>query len=340
MAPVDGPDLLPFSLGTRDLWQLAHSTAPEEFQAAALRVARTLVPFGGAFWGIARAEGTHLHPHHVHLDGLSPEAIPEYEAIRDVDVVAFWTMANPGRTLHFDVRTVAPDVPESVLAFDRRHGIEQILCTMVPEPLPDLATFLSMYRAPGDPTFTEGERRAVEALMPHLCGAFAACRARDTVAPARGEGAGVVAVVDTQGLVHTPQEALTGLLRQEWPGWSGPALPPPLAALCRSGGTFKGGQIVVRVVAPHYSFTRLQARPRVPADRLSPRELEVALAFSMGMEASEIAPLLGLSVAGVRNRLRQAYATLGVSSRVELVPALAVLRAESPPLAPPASAGT
>jgi DNA-binding NarL/FixJ family response regulator len=84
--------------------------------------------------------------------------------------------------------------------------------------------------------------------------------------------------------------------------------------------------VVAFVEPPRSSFSKLFARPRSPADRLSPREQEIGLAYAIGMEATEVAGSLGLSVSSVRNRIRQIYATLGVTSRVELVEALAVLR--------------
>jgi DNA-binding NarL/FixJ family response regulator len=118
------------------------------------------------------------------------------------------------------------------------------------------------------------------------------------------------------------------MLREEWPGWMGPDLPEPLRLLCPSGGRFKGDAVVAYLEPPRSSFSSLFLRRRAPADRLSEREAEVALAYSMGMEAGEIASSMGVSVASVRNRIQQAYAALGVSSRVALVGALAVLERE------------
>ncbi len=325
MAAIPLEDLHRFSQAVQDVWRLSLTAGPEDFQAEALRLVGRFFSFDACFWGLASLQGSFLQPHHVHLDRVSPEAVLEYEDIRDVDVVAHWVVANPGKTLHFDTRTADPSVPRAVLDFDLRHGIEQLLCTMVVEPVPEVATFLSIYRAPGRPTFTAEERAIVEALAPHLAGAFEACRTRDTGGRLERDTSEGLAAVDRTGRLHSRAARLDRLRREEWTDWSGPDLPGPLRDLCRAGGTFKGKALVASIEPPRSSFSRLFLRRKAPADRLSEREQEMATAYSLGMEAAEIATAMGLSVASVRNRIRQIYATLGVASRVDLVAALAVL---------------
>lgn len=326
MAAIPIDDLKLFSRVVQDIWRVSLTARPEDFQGEALRLVGAILSFDASFWGLASLEGAFLQPHHVHLDRLRAEAVSEYESIRYEDVVGQYVVAHPGKTMHFDARTADATVPRAVLEFDARHGIEQILCTMVVEPVPQVATFLSIYRAPGKPTFTEAERAIVEALAPHLSGSFEACLTRGTAAPPERDTSEATATVDTRGRLHSRDARLDALLRLEWPGWQGPDLPDPLRTLCSSGGRFVGKAVVASVETPPSSFTRLFVRPRAAADRLPSGELEIALAFAVGMEASDVASAMGLSVAGVRNRLRRIYATLGVCSRVELVEALAVLQ--------------
>jgi hypothetical protein len=249
------------------LWRLSQESAPEDFQAGALRVVEGLLRFDACFWGLVSSDSERglLEPHHVHIDRLSGEALLEYDAIAAIDVVARFVRANPGRTLHFDTRKADPGVPPEVLAFDARHGIEQILCTLVLEPVPRVATVLSLYRSPGSPTFTEEERARVEALVPHLVFAFAACRERALGEPAGADAAESSAVADTKGRLYSSSPALEHLLAREWRGWRGPTLPSPLRSLCLEGGVYEGASIVARVEAPHSSFTRIRVRPSAPA---------------------------------------------------------------------------
>lgn len=62
--------------------------------------------------------------------------------------------------------------------------------------------------------------------------------------------------------------------------------------------------------------------PRSPRDTalapLSPREAEVARLFGLGLSYKEVARALDASPATVRHHLRQAYAKLGISSKVQM----------------------
>ena len=55
---------------------------------------------------------------------------------------------------------------------------------------------------------------------------------------------------------------------------------------------------------------------------LAPRELGAALLYAQGHSYKEIAATLGLTPATVRTYLRNAYASLGVQNKVELIGAL------------------
>lgn len=66
----------------------------------------------------------------------------------------------------------------------------------------------------------------------------------------------------------------------------------------------------------------LQARHRVPADRLTPREREVAQAYARGWNHKRIARHLGITPSTVRNHLYSLYHKLGVHDKVQLAEAL------------------
>lgn len=59
--------------------------------------------------------------------------------------------------------------------------------------------------------------------------------------------------------------------------------------------------------------------PTDPAERLTSRELEVALLAAQGMKSADIAALLFVSVRTVHTHLRNAYAKTGAGNRVQLL---------------------
>ena len=63
---------------------------------------------------------------------------------------------------------------------------------------------------------------------------------------------------------------------------------------------------------------RPNARPPLPAETLTPRELEVIIAVADGATNRAIAEQLGLSDQTVKNHLSHIYDKVGVSSRLEL----------------------
>ena len=68
---------------------------------------------------------------------------------------------------------------------------------------------------------------------------------------------------------------------------------------------------------------RLTLRRLTQVDMLSPREREVARALSDGHSHKEVARLLGLAPATVRNQTQSIYQKLGVDNRASLSAMLA-----------------
>jgi DNA-binding NarL/FixJ family response regulator len=65
-----------------------------------------------------------------------------------------------------------------------------------------------------------------------------------------------------------------------------------------------------------------RARPRVPADGLTPRERSVVQAIARGYTHKEIARLLHLSPTTVRNQIQTIHNRLDVGTNAELVAVL------------------
>ena len=127
------------------------------------------------------------------------------------------------------------------------------------------------------------------------------------------------AIVNDMGLVLETEPALVELLRLEWPTWHGPQLPDELSAAIRDASSVRivRRRIVVRADAGA-GVRLVHVRRAVLADRLTPREREIATAFSLGDTHREISAKLAISPNTVRRHLGNIYEKLGVSSKVEL----------------------
>lgn len=203
----------------------------------------------------------------------------------------------------------------------KRWGIEHVLCTSSIQRYAGLYGVISFYRADAARPFSEAERQAIEVVVPHV---FAAVRqARVTqlrkvvrVGDVHGQSA---AIVNDEGLVLEADPGLVDLLRLEWPGWTGPELPSELATAVRAASSTKivRARIVVRADAGD-GFRLMHVRRAVLADRLTPREREIAGAFSLGETYREIGARLGIAPNTVRRHLGNIYEKLGISSKVEL----------------------
>jgi len=78
-------------------------------------------------------------------------------------------------------------------------------------------------------------------------------------------------------------------------------------------------QALLELLTPHLASALDLRRPKDAAlASLSPREAEVARLFGMGQSYKAVARTLGSSPATVRHHLRQAYAKLGITSKVQM----------------------
>lgn len=291
----------------------------EAFQDAAFEEVKALVPFDSAGWmtGGLAAGGTDTVFNTLHLHKQPLKLIEDWRRINDRTVFFQKVFGSPGVTFH---GVVARDMGPELVAHCGRYGVEHILATAHVDPVTGLNETISLWRADADNAFTEEERRIQQALAPHLVETWRNARilkltraglAADTSMPRSG-------AADSRGIVHLIDPGLTRLLRDEWPDWLGPRLPVELVAAIKSGRQrFVGNKIVVAISSLHNQLL-LHGREKSVADTLSQSKLAVALHFANGRSHKEIAQLLGLAPATVRNYLASVYLKLGVASKTEL----------------------
>ena len=309
-----GRDVEAFSVLLLDLYRYSRELAMRDFQRSTLERLRQVLPFDSAWWGISCPQ---YDLHSSFLFGLPAHYPQAWERIKHDDTLAQVTAAAPGITVRFDPRKMrrSPGLRHLVAEF----GIQQALCTVVVNPELQLTTFLSLYRHSAAPRFSREEAALKQLVMPHLWATWTSnwiaqldhIRAHSAVRRA------ALAIADSLGTLHTAEPGFLDIMRQEWPEWQGPRLPPLIQDCLRTQSRAAGSQVLARAF-PVCGLFLVEVRTRSPLDRLTPRERAIADGFSRGKSHKVIALELRLSPATIRSHLRTVYAKLGISDKAQL----------------------
>ncbi len=277
------------------------------------------IPFDSGLWasGHVDPDGTPVvHSHRLYRQPA--QLMLDYAPLARHDNVFAASLMQPGVSLAVDTRVFAPAVFGDYLD---RYRIEHVLNTCDVDPFTGLLDDIALWRAERDQPFVEAERRFMQAVFPHLIEAST----RNRLAHLTGTcsaGTGEVwsaALADRLGVLRQADSRFASMLRQEWPDWCGPHLPPPLARALAPGGLMRhaGEHLVIRIAALE-DLWLLRVRPLGEVDRLTAREREIALHTAQGLSHKEIARLLELSPATVRNHLASACRRMGVRNKAQL----------------------
>lgn len=291
----------------------------EAFADWALEALKAYVPFDSGLWasGHATPEGAPVvHTHWLHRQPA--QLMVDYAPIAHHDTVFAASLRQPGVSVVADARANVPAVFD---AYIDRYRIEHILNTCDVDPLSGLLNDIALWRSERTRPFVEEERRFMQAAFPHLIEACTRNRLARLAgaASSRSIGAWSAAAADRAGILHIAENRFPQLLREEWPQWCGPRLPPLLSeAVSRGESQRIAGQRIIVKTAPLHDVLLLQARPRIAVDGLTQREREIARHTAEGLSHKDIARLLDLSPATVRNHLSSACRRLGVRNKAQL----------------------
>ena len=300
-------------------WHALAQDAPgPRFRLAALEALCAELSFDSAWWGVASIDPGRLGVLQGDLHRLPPSFTADWWAIADVDRLAATVREHPGLTI-LDAGERESSPAEE--AFDARYDLHTALSTGWFDERNGLMGFVSLFRGRARPDFDEADRAAVQALMPHLLQADRA-QWRFAAAQRHAPESPMVAQLDEAGfLAHASHEFCAALV-DEFPEWSGGALPGPLAALVRAReGRCTGRRIEARTFEEEGGRCGLALRARI-GQGLTPREEIVARAYAAGASYKRIAQEHGLSPATVRGYLSSCYGKLGVSNKAELARAI------------------
>lgn len=307
------------------LYRLARAEAASDFQDRCFAALQAQVPFDSGFWSHVVQEDGRVHLVSNWRFQLPPEVEGIWAGLEERDVVGRLAFTTPGRTVNIVARRLIHD-PELVERIIEAFGLEYVLSTCLLDPLTSMFHSVTLFRGAGGPAFTEGERRFVEGVTPHLVEALGVNRLIHLLETQQSTGIAnyATAACDGDALLYVARPQFLDMLRLEWADWHGARLPQALREDLRRGRafTYRGRAVVVRCT-PVHELLWLRARPKAPVDDLAPRELEVARLSADGRTNKVIARALGISPFTVRNQLTSIYDKLGITGRTELAALLA-----------------
>jgi DNA-binding CsgD family transcriptional regulator len=183
----------------------------------------------------------------------------------------------------------------------------------------DRSEWLALCRTDADDPFSHGDTAVIDALLPHLIEAFAINRRLASVEfPGTGRRASR-ALVNRNGVFLYCGTPFFELLRQQWPDWDAPRIPPSLLATLEqvTQTRIADGRITIAVQRFGDAFL-LTGYETSPLDRLSPRERTIAREFGLGKSHKTIARDLRLAPTTVRNVLQKTYRKLSIDNKAAL----------------------
>lgn len=289
--------------------------ATHDFRTEVFEQLAAAIAADSGIWASGALTPTGPDFHTVALWRQPPGLLADYEPLKQHDPLFQRVAAQPGRAFS---GSAAQTLPPVFAPFVARYGLAQALSALVVDAQSGLLHGLSLWRRAADQPFSTEDETLLEAALPHVIAEAQSrlLRAASTAPPV----AAARACVDLRGRLHAASPHFLALLPQRWPGWRGPDVPPELAAgldtLTRAR-QLRLDPLVVRL-APRDGYVLIDVRPRQAWDTLSAREQTVAALAAQGDSHKDIARMLGLAPATVRNHLARVYQVLDVHNRAQL----------------------
>ncbi len=263
----------------------------------------------------------------AHFTGFPdvPALMDSWREVSHLDALAPSLIAEPGRARRHDIddALIAGPTYAPLRAHLERFEFLHSLCVALAQPdSPHLVVVILVRRARGARA-TDAELAQLAAMGPAVAEAHTACRSMALLrSPHVAADQMCVARIDPQGAFVQTTPAFVQAM------WGG-AAPQQVhlaadvrQALARGQAWPVPGRGCTLYGLPDGGGWVLSLRPSSRADALSAREREIAQRFARGETNKQVAQVLGVSPATVRNHLSNIYDKLGVSHRAGLIEAL------------------
>jgi DNA-binding CsgD family transcriptional regulator len=301
-----------------ELYALAGRSGIGEFEKGFFGLLAEQLPFDAGWTGVATHALSGPVMHNSFMVALNEDFFAGWTDIRDCDPLAQRMSGRYGEAMSISI--VDPGIAPRFRDWAIKHGLAQLMCVFTLDHRFGLTTFLSVYRRALDKPFTKEDARRIEDVIPHLAAALTINRSFQLTRE-RADGVSVPgrALCDRFGTVHQGDAGFFAILRSEWPDCEHGWLPHALVRHLRNDAQrdYAGKSIVIRCV-PVAGLFQLDAQPRSPLDRLSPRELIAIRLFGEGLSHKEVAQRMAIAPTTVRHYLRCAYKKLEMHNKSQI----------------------
>lgn len=277
----------------------------DEFERYTLERVRSVIDFDFAIWGAGEGMDRKLHSAHV-IDQTS-DLFHTWEPVKKIDPFANLVIGNTGQTWSTDQ---VPDF-HNALAYKEHWGLYRartMISTMQIDPETGLHVFITLARDLPSTPFSQADIELKNLITQHL---FLAARHNDQHQLNAQDGP--IALIDATGLVHAGTSTFRELIALEWGRPASKRLPDAVNQSLWDKGQYCSPLLSL---STEPSGARLLVRVRyTPQQPLSPREMEVAMAYAHGHSYKEVAQKLGLSPTTVRSHLSRTYQKLAIRDK-------------------------
>ena len=294
-----------------------------EFKDWALNETKLLIPFDTSVcWtDIQNSRETDRQGIRIHLHNLDYEFISSWLLYRHDDKLPLAQHLNIDQAFNVNVTSSYSDT--DLLDYHyKRFGIEHIVSMATINSDTRLLHTISLHRSNINQPFTEIERALTEVIFSHLFEAVNKNWLANLPQLFPGNqcnNLSSIATCNSCGILQFALPAFIATCRHEWPKWMGPTLPEVVKLSMQNGSLkFIGRKIVISMSHLNDLFL-LRARPKLAADELSLRELEVALKFASGSDYKTIALELSVSPSTIKGHLNKIYTKLEINEKASLV---------------------
>lgn len=304
------------------LYRLAAELPVDQFPERAVAQLRDWIRFDGAVFGFGESDADSLKIENAVIYNRDPVILRDYAELSQFDPVTRKFMLHPGRILNVDTGALyAGKQYQPVARFSNSYDLRHLL--LLGEETGDRSRlrWIVLYRGTRD-AFDEHAAARLSAAWGHILCALELNRTRALDQHAVRGSHRALALVSRAGLLEIANPAFLNLVRKEWRDCPAARLPRAVVQAMQAEKPFLGRTLEIRF-SRRGDYVLCEAQAQEQADRLSPREWQVADLFAMGNSYREIAAQLGTSPHTVRAQLTHIYQKLDISDKATLATTLA-----------------
>lgn len=313
-AQEEGMDQERFNTLLLAIHRASREQSATRFQDAVIKLAHPLLPFDSCAWSTATVAADGRIVHHSaypHMEVAAPVAADEdARALASPAWIALDRLEDALRRHAAADRRRAeggcrPERRNCLIAVHRHPGNQALHA-------------VAFFRRASAPRFSIGEDRLCRQLVPHLIEAQVTNRSLVLRHLRALDGSPCAAIADRAGSLLHLDEDLAAHWQRQWPEWRGGVLPPAVRSVPH-GKKIPCGQALPLACEAFEDMVVLRRRDESALGRLTDRELLVARKVADGLSHKEIARLLTIAPATVRNHIQAMHRKLGARNNAEMV---------------------